>query len=1578
MSIERNYEYSKENKLLYNIDNYDVNDGLSIDFDNGMATLRNINTNPKSDNFFGDGRLGSQTYINDKMLSPTCCYFQSLIINDTLYGTHLQGVFAETSVFNAGDEVILYKKHCASKDLYDEVGKWDIVKIVDVIEDQEGINRYVLDKAPNNDYIGSETVNTATLVMQFDRLTIGATLSLQPDMDAHDTMGVNTYNWRDSVRHPESDIWGNKMLGNPRGIMYIKVRDKTTMLEDSKIFNHVGTFGGYAYQARTGDELDDTVKRHDYHVPPCGFLPSPSDGLSSNDDPLAASELCDYAGYLSSGGSSFNAEGDRHADNLYTAMQIPEEYKGTNGDLDKMFMGMPTSYPMYSSYWGFGSDGGGIIVLQTKELIMEENTIITTPAVRRHAIGYASQPTRTGAGGTTIVKCPNITLNCSKAPIATIAQHAQDTYVNRDEEFIKYYGLSNHGVSIMEFEDITINGVTSTFQEVQDDFDSFKSLIFSDYEFLANMPVGVDDDGNEYEIFTKENLVRDAAYPDINESDTKVNAPTTSMAEYETGKYYKVYTKGLHNVDVGLWSGVNGFEIEADVPEDTEMKVLLSRDQGENWFKINVDDGSASSVDLADIGTSGNTINELLGFSDTIALTGLLVANNDGKTIDVAVGMKTSKQYKTPSIDKFLFNYNGIEVPDAPIRILPYHEEEFDREFVDFVWMEPLQRFGSLQNRLEISPTSNFEPKVDELDIVNGGYSSSEAKLHLPYVSKLVDNRVNSVSDLVLPYLMVKGVLPESTYDESKTSAELNDAQDSIVYHGDTFFVKGEAKQIPSGSVSVPDMATDAPLRSNSGDAGMTIAYKLSDNASEDDFGDVSNNVVWTNNNVAIKPYSYLGNIAYFNGDASMSELVPHDDKKEHPLTKLHQERTIHIKFNPKIMPGRSCLFNFRRDYSSTIMFYIDITADALCVNGTWSYFYAGNYLEQERIALDEEQTVTVVVYDTNRCDVYYNGFKVIEDIVYNNYTTYIDGEDDDESDDLVCDVGICLGRNYEDGNEPFYGSIHEFIMYDHAKTADEVMAISKLPVYHLRHDLRDDTLKLLQYPYTCTELMYDNELWGESFGNNVRQLNHFANHMLANPTNKGFDSNNETLLLGRYSAKLAAKDNFKSVNATKHMIMGYSFYNNDWYGMNNMGQYSLHSNNTIEQNYTSNWHAMIKSGRINKQNTATEIEFIHTDKYRDRTTQAAIGIAYGIHSVSNSNKYYAIIFRRTDLTYYLKVDINVTTYSIELPNFEPGHRYTLSFVPVDGSFQDNVLVKLYSKTNDAYIDNKILFSSAESYGYNDNNVGFITSNYSDVAVDTKSGDWVDVSTIITSIDREFALIGMTCLDSESVVTRDNGYVDSYFIEKRLPAGLTYNIIRMDIISEIRSAMTSVKSIISFDGGEEWKSYDSENATWAVLADTEINTIKDDGMSDADLYAVTDSVAVTGGFGDTTDTILRTYLITDDNAVTPNIISHKVLKNGPRIIDSWKEPGSYYHSEYEWHYLNDGTWNPYMPIDTTDDSSQNWEEFGTGIPNPTEFVEGNGARPSTNLLKTYAHVKVDCLPKGKWYWRVSAYNGLKR
>jgi hypothetical protein len=86
MAINNNYEYLEENELLYNMDSYVINSGSSIELIDGTAQLKNINTNDKSNNFFGNGSLGTQSFnsSNPTPLEPSSCYFEELIVNDSI------------------------------------------------------------------------------------------------------------------------------------------------------------------------------------------------------------------------------------------------------------------------------------------------------------------------------------------------------------------------------------------------------------------------------------------------------------------------------------------------------------------------------------------------------------------------------------------------------------------------------------------------------------------------------------------------------------------------------------------------------------------------------------------------------------------------------------------------------------------------------------------------------------------------------------------------------------------------------------------------------------------------------------------------------------------------------------------------------------------------------------------------------------------------------------------------------------------------------------------------------------------------------------------------------------------------------------------------------------------------------------------------------------------------------------------------------------------------------------------------------------------------------------------------------
>jgi len=1555
MAINNNYEYNKENELLYNTDGYVVNSGTSIDFIDGTVRLKNASTNYKSENFYGDGRLGNFVKSDNNIISIRSLYFTE-IQNHPLHGPCLYNIWydsvaglttANMAEFEEGDELFIIKKHVKEVENLGEYGDWDIVTLTNMVQDDDGTH-YCITEMPETLYT-ENTANAAQLVLQYESFEIRDGYNFNVRLNS--TVVITNPHWGKMVSLPNTNLFIKSQKG-------IKLGNNCTM---SNEYGHCGSHHYYYYRSGTSQ-----------HLPGGPLGPGITNVITSD---ITLPNPLSYATPGGPGLYGFNQNADTNTCNPLANID----------DLNnKLYPGSGGSVKYVNQSQSYGFSGGGIVQLQTTDIEIGQNSYISTQPGTTGAVNVD----HSSANGGMLIKCNNlkivgvedITLSGSPS-LNDLKNYTTSTNAETGAEIITYGSykdftrfknasivsgwISTPNIFQIEFNNLIIDEIVHGFDDVVSTPTLLSNLIESTYIQEIQNSIGLQSP-EDWDVSTYN-------------YDLSHSGPF-----YETGKYYKVYTKGFHNVETSLWESLNGMNIEASVPNNTDVRFLLSRDGGDTWFKLNPASNNFSAVTLTNIG-NGNTKEELEAYTNNLILTNSLVISSADKTIDVAVGLKTNNSSVTPSVDYFTFSYDGIEVPDAPVRILPYHEEEFDKEEVDFVWLQPMQANGSLQNRIEISPTSNFSPNEDIIDIPVSDYSNTGDSLHIPYASKQVDNKINNLSDLLLPYILVKGVTPESTYDEKRSSAEFDLISDKIKYHGDTFLIKGKSTYISGGQeLSIPNINNDAPLRSTV-DSGISGYYRMSGSTmlSQDNFSGSGAFSSFTPSDVLVKENYYLDRNSYFNGSATVGMFIPAASKRSHPLLKRYTERTLHIKFKLDTMINTyTRLWTIRRDVTSTDMMYIDIYSNYINVNGAKSTDTNNtNYAEYTGTLYGKEQNITVVIDQFERAKVYLNGYCVIEDVQCMNYLNYIDDENDSDEDSVdAFDISAYIGNHYANyGSYSTVGAVHEVVLYNHAKTPEEVLEISKLPNYHLRYDLRDEQLKLLQIPYEQTEFMNENELFNVNLNNPNRQISHFTPTALSSFENHGYLSNNETLLLGKFYPETYKKDSFAPTTNDKHIILGYNWYTNDWPGVSSLNHFTINSNNSLEQSYTTSDTIFVKPGRINKHNTNTEIEFVYNIDERSRTTVAQIGIRYGLYSAGNTTRNYFNITRNTDLSITLNCYMyGLAAWSKTLTDFEPGHRYTLSVIPVDGSFNSNVLVKLYSATNLAYENPVTLYSSGIDQGFNTSNRGYETPDYDDLTEIDGIGDWIDVGAGVISMDSEFALIGLTCSDNASNVTRENGYVSDYFIEKKLPAGLTYNIIRMDITSIIPSALTTIKTIISFDSGVTWRSYNADTRVWSTLGNIEIDTIKSNGMLDADLYAITDSVAEVGGFVLTEDTIMRTYLMTDSGTVSPSIISYKVLKNGPRIIDSWDEAGSYYRSEYDWHYLNNGSWNPYLEIDTTGGTGQSWKEFGNNIPSPTVFIDGNGSKPSTNLLKTYGHVKIDCLPKGKWYWRISAYNGLKK
>ena len=132
--------------------------------------------------------------------------------------------------------------------------------------------------------------------------------------------------------------------------------------------------------------------------------------------------------------------------------------------------------------------------------------------------------------------------------------------------------------------------------------------------------------------------------------------------------------------------------------------------------------------------------------------------------------------------------------------------------------------------------------------------------------------------------------------------------------------------------------------------------------------------------------------------------------------------------------------------------------------------------------------------------------------------------------------------------------------------------------------------------------------------------------------------------------------------------------------------------------------------------------------------------------------------------------------------------------------------------------------------------------------------------------------------------------------------------------------------------------------------------------------------SATGGLVAPFDNIIFTFVLYSTNPFSSSLVSKiDISYNGPMIIDSWKELGSYFNGTQ--FYQSGGGWSPYIEPDFSD-ASQNWTSIGTDAPSPSKLTATNGSKPSYADKKVFGGARVLLNPKGKYYWRVASYNGL--
>lgn len=1545
--VNNTYAFQEIHKSAYYTDNYSVLTGNSITFEDGHAALRNSRTNPKLQNFWGNGSLGDQAYKDNSNLNPTSMYFRKLVIGDDIYGNHIQGIYGDNGMFNINDEVILYKKHCCSKEHYGEIGKYDICRISKIMYDGDGHIRYLVEGDITNEYLDT-TANTATLVLEYENLTIeGLSYLDTPDGNGNYNVGSRDSNLRE-IFHPEKGSpWFNRSLTDSSGILYIKVKNTFTMKDNAKLYNFRGYWGGYQYHKhsnlniRVGQNI--TTNSWGNYSSPIAWLAALNDN-QNKDGAITYDDICDFQPFpiplvTCTNGSSSRTSGSFNRDTPYTSKIIPSDYVPVSMT-DKLWLGLPGGMSVVTNT-SYGSDGGGIIVIQAKNAVIGTDALISTKAISRQASHHAIMAP-IGCGGTVVLKSEEVTTKGT--PFLSTLLHNNNDNIGTwrfDQE-----GMHNPGLTIFECMKYTVNATTYT------DFstpESVQASIYSDdivYNYITTNSVDVDAVINCTTAYT-EGTVGTTYRLDSN----------YSIPKYETNKFFKLYTKGVRNVSTDNWTTLDKFVITGN--EDTTqtmIRVLLSIDSGNTWVKLNPDTNSFQQIDINNI-ADGNTIKELNDYLDYGVLTNSLLVGSTTKTIDIAIGLKTTLSHLTPTIDDFKFVYSGEVSIGPPVRLLPTHEGEFDSEDVDFVWLMPQSNKGSVHNRIEISSTSDFTPRSTSVDMSSevSKFPIHNDLLQLPYLGRKYDNFNNNMHTLINPYMVQRTDEVRSTQDEGSLSVKRNITTGQIDIVGDVWSIEGKVVKLPNSSIDIPTPTTD--LANDILPADWTLDLTKEETI----VCSVQHNLKLSDN------VSYLGKGTRF-ANSGLGYLIPAANANADIRTRLGG-KSIHVKFR-KESSANCHLLSWRAGTVSTVMGYIKLYKNYIVIGKSTIADPSNTYFQIPNFEDSGEVNLTIVVMSDNSYKLYVNGYYIFTDTVF-WVAQYQSSGTTDVSMYIGCDAVTTAGVI----TNGLTGVIHEVSFYERQLSDTEVKSISKTPNYLLRYDLTEAKYKWFQLPVSNNSIDYRNPMWEKELPVSSRQ-NVYGGNILMLPNSVAYYSNNKTLDIGKW-IDAGYGDAFK-VSKQNTVIHQNGNYNIQLDVVDFDTYFTRKANNSVTWYNLPNRAIFTRVGRVAKRHTILEVDFVFSEQ--NWTIGTSIGVAWGLDSSSfDSGSWVWEIYQTKvgeKILSQTSKSMGNTSAILDYDMFTPG-RYTLRVKPGVAGAQSRIIVELESQDVEAYKIPVVIFDSINITPAGASKLyGYMTSDYDDMLV-TDNGDYAEPGVLTrgqngsttSDIQGNIHVIGLAVSDGNSNQINTSGYVDEYFIDSIFQSTLD-NIVKIEVDSDVTSASTNVYHTMSFDDGLTWKTIDFETRQWSNVTSDNI------GMSDGVLYSCTARDFTQGGFGNDR-CILRTYLTTTNPNLTPSVKSIKSLINGPRMIDSWNEPGSSYDGRYKWFYTASGNWNPYLEVDTSEGNAYGWVPMGTEPPSPIVFKDGAGARPSTNLHKVFGTVKIDCKPKGVWYWRIYSYNGQR-
>lgn len=1580
--LEKKYTYEFGNENLYEIDTYNTNPtkkSLEITPSDNIR-FKNLSDNRNTDNFYGDGRLSSVQKRDTAVVRPKCLYFWE-VRNHEIYGWCIwKQWFNELGDFNVGDEVVLYKKHIELDDYMNELGDWEIVNIKEIIKDNNGTH-YVIGRAPTYEWT-SRTCNSATLVYQYKSLEIFDNSSFSQDL------GTNHYT------STPAGLWsaGRVRISKPDGILFIKSQEFIKIGRNSNISSRYGYNGAHAYRDHTtfhqiicasgprgGGSLESantlTASLIDTRSPGCVRRDlSFSSGDYTNIQNVIFNSNVDYA---FTGGFVDGRFGINHT----TDTSLSREFGIQSSDLNrKLYCGigsavqalrnLASSEAHFSSQNTHGRTGGGILVVQTPKIIFEDKSSVLATyesgTGSRQFLGY-------GGGGSLLVKAEELIFkenpNQWQSYKDIIASEAVDYRVESSFRTghidpTKAHLISNPGLIQIEF-DKWINEYENETYNINNITEKVKKDHIFDYkiEYVKQLR-GLIGTLNDWDISNSLKYYNHAHVAPV----------------FETGSWFKLLTKGFNNININEWEDLVKIFTSYTLPEGTEIKIAFSTTSGDSWFYFNNIKTSPTAAPMnltqIDFNTKGNSVQDLNGFTSSFILTNTFLfsqADKDLKTIDVCIAMKTTKSHISPLMNYIWFDYNKMNSITAPIPIKPYNGEEFENEYVNFVWLQPESRRGSVQNRLEINDVPSFIQDFKNIKAIASDSSSTAGKIHLPFQGSEYNDYISTCKNFKLPYL--KRRFSPVTFQGEENLPSLKLENGKVKYPGgDVYFRKGTTVQL-LGQPDLTPPSTKYTLKN-------IVIPREGNLISHFDFTNISSfskaNIIkdLKSNGVFDFNSSYIdagltqlennilhGDTVSFTGN-SRGSIVLNGTGLNETVLNSNKDTTFMVRFVSTDLVNN--VWNGLFHINTTNGHYISIVEIYPYIDNGSKYYRFRNYTHAGEQYADiqgfEEGSENVIVLTIGKNGVnnlYLNG------IMISTHTRYIGSGN----------IRVELGARTLIGALPnnLNGQILEFGVWNIALTDQEIKEISKVSHWHLRYDFSDNKLRWHQVPYN-NHLKHYKYIKDEVNYVNMRPNTHFFGTIqdFLGGGNECYGNYHDTLLMGKYKPSRITLNPFSIHSGVlapmqsipvlrKRFATPVNNYKNIEYNDNN--SFNFVTGTTTEYLVAHGRHPLTNNYSMTfMYNNEQAVGYSNLGLVRGALSAGEASTPYpsmGFYMIYSNNPTYDIYVVNAAGTW-------VRTFNAPFPyDLKNNHIYEVQFISEEGFNKTKCIFK--SNTDDNYKlgVNLGTISTAPTKGYN-------SESFADMTYVASNANFEEFGCVQrTETVSAWQLIDISTFDVNSIKTQEAGFLNKYEIYQNISKSTLKKINNVKFDNFSNNPGADIRTFVSFNNGVTYKVYNTTTKVWtAVSPDIPAN-----GMEVKDVIGLsTYDYSATGGLIAPFDNIVFRFVLYTTNPFSSSLVSKiDISYNGPIIIDSWKEIGSFFNGTQ--FYQSESGWSPFINPDFTD-SSQNWKLMGTDAPSPSKLTATNGAKPSYADKKVFGGARVLLNPKGKYYWRVASYNGL--